>query len=125
MTLVFVALAGGLGALCRFVFDAVVNRRVHSSLPVATMAINILGSFLLGLLTALTAHHLFGADATVKSIVGTGFCGGFTTFSTASVEATRLWHGGGARPAAAYAVSTLVGSLLAAALGLGIGAALA
>lgn len=120
MTMLLVSLAGGAGAVCRFVFDAVVNRRVRRSLPVGTLAINIIGSFLLGLFTAMTAHHLAGFNADAKSIAGTGFCGGFTTFSTASVETLRLWRADGARPSVLYAVLTLVGSLLAAAIGLAL-----
>lgn len=118
MTILWVSLAGGLGAAARFMFDGAVNRRFRSVLPVGTLAINVIGSFLLGLLTGAATHHLAGVDASVKAILGTGFCGGFTTFSTASVETMRLWRADGPRTSTLYAAATVAGSLVAAALGL-------
>lgn len=118
MTILLVSLAGGIGAATRFVFDGAVNRRFRGVLPAGTLAINIIGSFLLGLITGAASHHLAGVGPDVRSIAGTGFCGGFTTFSTASVETLRLWRADGIRPSTLYAVATLVGALLAAALGI-------
>ncbi|QYF73036.1 CrcB family protein [Cryobacterium sp. PAMC25264] len=83
-----VALAGGAGATLRFLLDGIVRSRVKTALPVGTLLINVLGSLLLGLITGLTlalwlpeAWHL---------VLGGGLMGGFTTFSTASVETVRL-----------------------------------
>ncbi len=112
------ALAGGVGATARFVFDGVVGRRLHWRIPAATLAINVIGSFLLGVLTGLVTHH--GAPTDLKSVLGTGFCGGFTTFSTASVETSRLWSDHGPLVAARYAVTTVGAALAAAFLGLWI-----
>ena len=85
---VVVALAGGLGAALRLVVDGLVQTRVRTALPVGTLLINVVGSLVLGLLTGLTlalwlpeAWHL---------VLGGGLMGGFTTFSTASVETVRL-----------------------------------
>lgn len=112
------ALAGGLGAVARFVVDALVNRRLpNSPLPAGTLSINISGSFLLGLLTGLAARHS-GLPPALTNIAGAGFCGGYTTFSTASLEVVRLWDTDGPPPGILYAVTTLTGSLLGAALGL-------
>lgn len=112
------ALAGGLGAVARFVVDAMVNRRLpNSPMPAGTLLINITGSFLLGLLTGLAARHS-GLPPALTSVAGAGFCGGYTTFSTASLELVRLWDTDGPTHGIRYAVATLAGSLLGAALGL-------
>lgn len=99
--MIWVALAGGLGAVCRFVLDSWLQRRRPGRLPVGTFVINALGSLVLG------ALHGAGGGI-VLAIVGTGFCGGFTTFSTASVEAVRLRRAEGWRAAIGYAASMLV-----------------
>ena len=54
-------------------------------------------------------------------MLGVGFCGGYTTFSTASVETFRFWSADGPARGAGYAVGTLLGSVAAAALGLWVG----
>ena len=79
-----VAVAGSLGAGTRFVIDGEVRARK----PSATVVINVSGSLLLGFLVGLVMFH--GAPANLKTIAGTGFCGGYTTFSTASVETVAL-----------------------------------
>lgn len=86
--MVAVALAGGAGAAARFVLDGAVRGRTRSSFPWGTALINVSGSFLLGLLGGLLARHAVSPGA--YAVAGTGFLGGFTTFSTASVEAVRL-----------------------------------
>ncbi len=89
MTPLIVALAGGLGAITRFVVDAEIGRRVTRwGIPLGTALINVSGSFLLGLVVGWWTFHT--ADPGLKAALGTGFMGGYTTFSTASVEAARL-----------------------------------
>ncbi|WP_446665097.1 fluoride efflux transporter FluC [Flexivirga sp. B27] len=119
-----IAACGGVGAVSRFVLDAEVRRRVRGAFPVGTFVINVLGSLLLGILTGALTHHAGWLSPTAKAALGTGFCGGFTTFSTASVETARLWLSTGKAQGSRYAVATAVVSLLAALLGLAIGAAL-
>lgn len=125
MTTLLIALCGGVGAVARFVVDAEVRRRVRGSFPVGTFVINVLGSFVLGILTGAATHHAGWLSPTAKAALGTGFCGGFTTFSTASVETTRLWLTTGKAESSRYAVATAAISLLAAFVGLGIGTACA
>lgn len=87
MTAVLVPIAGGVGAGCRFALDGFARSRIGVAFPWGTMIINLSGSFLLGLLAGLVAS---GLPVEVQTIVGTGFLGGYTTFSTASVETLRL-----------------------------------
>ena len=111
------AFAGGLGAAVRFVVDGAVNHRSRLRFPLGTAVINVSGSFLLGLLTGWTLVHTGLSE--LKTVLGTGFLGGYTTFSTASVEPVRLAVGSRAASLAiAYAVGMLVLSLTAAGLGL-------
>ena len=80
--------AGGVGASTRMVADGAMRSRWPTSFPWATFAINVSGSFLLGVLTGLVLHRHTGVD--LRLVAGTGFCGGYTTFSTASFETVRL-----------------------------------
>lgn len=118
MILLLVALGGAFGAATRFVVDGLVRERVRARLPVATMTINVTGSLLIGLLTGAVAWH--GADAAALVPLTSGFCGGYTTFSTAMVETVRLVQSGELRRAAVNVLGSLVLSVAAAALGVAI-----
>ena len=87
---VAIAVAGGLGAAARFVLDGVVRERTtqRTTFPVGTFVINATGSLLLGLVVGLTSAQLL--PETLHAVVGAGFLGGYTTFSTASFETVRL-----------------------------------
>ena len=122
MTMLLLAVAGGLGAVCRFLADAFVARHHPFRVPLGTLLINVTGSLLLGVLVgALTAGAPESTGASVRAVLGTGFCGGYTTFSTASVETVRLWMAEGRSTGVGYAAATLVGSVAAAAVGLWLG----
>ena len=84
----WISLAGGLGAAMRFVADGLIRTVLGRKFPWGTLLINTSGSFLLGLLTGLVLYRHGSMD--MRLILGTGFCGGFTTFSTASFETIRL-----------------------------------
>ena len=83
-----IALAGGLGSACRLFLDGVIRAHIRGSVPWGTTIINLTGSLLLGLVTGFTANQLL--PEAVHLIVGAGFLGGYTTFSTASFETIRL-----------------------------------
>lgn len=119
MIMLLVALAGGLGAGCRFVLDTMIRWRTSGRYPVGTMIINISGSFLLGLVTGFAVAGLLPDMARI--VAGTGFLGGYTTFSTASLETVRLAQQRRYGAALVHATIMLVGSLLAAAAGMAIG----
>jgi CrcB protein len=75
---------GALGAIARFRVDAAVSMRLPGDFPLGTLAVNLTGAFGLGLLIGATASHR------LTFILGTGFAGGYTTFSTWMVESIRL-----------------------------------
>jgi len=115
---VALGLAGGAGAVCRVVVDGVLAGRRPRVFPVPTLLINVAGSLLLGLLTGLVLFQ--GAPDVWRAVLGTGFCGGFTTFSTASVASVRLAEEDHPGLAALNAVGSLALTLLAAAGGLAL-----
>ncbi len=88
MIIVLTCFVGGLGALARFVADGVMRSKLGRRFPWGTLLINVTGALTLGTLTALALHGRITTNE--KVIFGTGFCGGYTTFSTASFETVRL-----------------------------------
>jgi fluoride exporter len=88
VTILIICIAGGVGALTRFIIDGLIRSKLGRRFPWGTIFINVSGALLLGIITSLTLRH--DLSITDKLIVGTGFCGGYTTFSTASFEAVRL-----------------------------------
>lgn len=113
-----ICLAGGLGAGLRFFVDGLIAERHALPMPIGTLVINVAGSLTLGLLSgALTAGY------PMLAILGVGLCGGFTTFSTAMLEAAQLLRTHRPGLAAVQAVSMLVLSVAAAALGFAVGSA--
>jgi CrcB protein len=106
-----VAIAGGLGAVARFLADRAVVRRYRG-------LINVSGSLLLGLLTGAVLYH--GLGHLSDAVAGTGFCGGYTTFSTFTVEDVRLLMEGRRPTALGYTAGSIVLGLGAAAAGLGL-----
>ena len=115
MLFVGVALAGGLGAGLRFAVDAWIKTRHSSKLPLGTMAINISGSFLIGAVGALALSGVISEE--LRLALGVGLLGGYTTFSTASIEALRLLEQREQRASAIAALGTLVLGTLSAAIG--------
>ncbi len=113
-----IALAGGAGAATRFVVDGLIVARARTALPVATLLVNVSGSLLIGLLTGAALFHGLGPAWLV--VTATGFCGGYTTFSTAMIETVRLVQSGEWRWAVANALGTLLLCLAAAAAGVGL-----
>ncbi|SDY74786.1 fluoride efflux transporter CrcB [Herbiconiux ginsengi] len=119
--LVFLALsaAGGVGAATRFFVDGAVKARIRGSYPVGTTIINVSGSLLLGLVTGLALTHLVADDW--RLVLGGGFLGGYTTFSTASFETVRLLQNRRWGAALANGVGMMLVSVAAALLGLWLG----
>lgn len=118
LTILLLGLAGGLGAGTRFVVDGLVRSRLRTALPVGTIAINITGSFLLGLVAGAVIVH--AAPAELQAIAGTGFLGGYTTFSTASFETVRLVQSRRTGLALLNGIGTALAAVGAAAAGLAL-----
>lgn len=113
------AAAGGFGAASRMLLDEFVTSKISGSIPWGTITINVSGSLALGLLTGLTVGHLVPDPWLL--VIGTGFLGGYTTFSTASVETIRLMQQRRWMLSLANGFGTLVASAGAAGLGLWVG----
>lgn len=112
----WISLAGGVGALSRFIADGLIRTVLGRQFPCGTLLINISGSFILGIVTGLALDQHLGAHT--KLIIGTGFCGGFTTFSTASFEAVRLVEERRILAAVLQVFGNAILSILAAGLGI-------
>ncbi len=117
MTTVLICLGGGLGAVLRYLVDGALRARLSFW---ATAAINVSGSFVLGLLAGLVAGG--GLGGTALAVLGTGVCGGYTTFSTATVETLTLLRDKQYRDGAVYGLVTLGASVVAVWGGYALGA---
>jgi CrcB protein len=104
--------AGSLGSIARYAVDGWVGMRARGDLPWGTFAVNMAGSAILGVVVGLGQYHGLGRLATV--VLGVGFCGAFTTFSTFSYESVRLLERGAPRHAALNAVGSVVAGLVVA-----------
>jgi CrcB protein len=111
-----VAIAGGMGAVARYALDGWLQQRTDRVFPIGTFAVNVTGSFALGILVGLSIAH--GLDPDAKLVAGTGFLGGYTTFSTYAYETFRLAEDGSRRLAALNAMGSIAAGLGAATLGL-------
>ena len=112
--------ASAVGAPVRYLIDGAIGDRTRGAFPWGTFVINVTGSLLLGFLTGLALYH--GFPKTPRLVLGTGFCGAYTTFSTHTFETISLLEDGAAPEGAINALGTLVAGLAAAAVGLALAA---
>ncbi len=111
-----VAFGGGVGAWLRFVAGRLVG---PAAFPYATLTVNILGSFAMGLLAGWLARDGVGSEGW-RLLLGVGVLGGFTTFSAFSLEIVTLAQRGAIGAAAAYAALSLAGGIVGLIAGLRI-----
>lgn len=116
MTVLLVLVGGAIGAPTRYLADLFVQRLHATAFPWGTWTVNVAGSFLLGAVAAT-------GPAWTITLVGTGFCGALTTFSTFGYEGVRLSEEGESGVAVRYVVGSLAAGLAAAALGWLLGSA--
>ncbi|MEQ9695245.1 fluoride efflux transporter CrcB [Shimia sp. SDUM112013] len=113
--LTYVALGGAAGASLRYLMGLGILRLVGHGFPVAVLSANILGSFLMGVFVVVAAHR---GLTHLSPLVMTGFLGGFTTFSSFSLEAVNLFEKGQVGAAAGYVTLSVAGSVGALLLGI-------
>jgi CrcB protein len=113
-----VGLAGVLGAAARYLVDGAVQDRTSGTFPVGTLVVNLAGSLVLGVVTGLAWYH--GLGHAPRVVIGAGFCGAFTTWSTVSWETVRLAGDGERAQAVVHVVGGVAACLAIAAAGLAI-----
>jgi len=118
LTLVLVVLGAAVGAPSRWALDQYVQTRRDSVFPWGTFVVNVAGSLLLGLVLGAAASG--PASPRLVAALGTGFCGGFTTFSTFAYETLRLVEDGSYAEAALNVAASVAAGLAAAAAGWGL-----
>jgi CrcB protein len=116
MAFLLIFLGGGIGSLCRYALGALVQSRAHVAFPVGTLVVNVLGCIIIGV----AARHVLNmqGDVMARAAIITGFCGGFTTFSTFSYETIGLMSGGEWGKASLYVAASLIACLGGTAIGM-------
>jgi len=92
--LILIGVGGGIGAICRFLLSRSVQLIFPFVFPLGTLVVNILGSFLIGFLSVLILNRFGAFGAELRALLLVGLLGGFTTFSSFSLEAMELWENG-------------------------------
>jgi CrcB protein len=120
------SIGGALGVNARFWLGLLINRWASPDgspvFPWATVTINVTGSFAIGFLAVLLAHHW--PHPLGRMLVITGFLGGYTTFSSFAFESLKLWEDGKITLSAANTVGSVIGGLAAVVLGVTLARAL-
>jgi CrcB protein len=119
MSLVLVMAGAAVGAPLRYLTDRAVQGRHGTALPWGTFTVNVVGSLVLGLLTA--AAITGDVSPETQLVIGTGFCGALTTYSTFSWETLRLFEDDARLLAGVNVVSSILAGLAAAATGFAVG----
>jgi CrcB protein len=112
----YVAIGSAAGGVFRYLLGGAIQRTLAASFPLGTLVINVTGSALLGFIFRY-ALEMPAVTPEIRALLGIGFCGGYTTFSTFSYETLTLLEDGDWRRAGLYVGLSLIGSVLAAFLG--------
>lgn len=114
-----IGLAGAAGALARYLLGLLIVKRTKMLFPWGTLAINVSGAFLIGLLFGLTGQRVISMQ--IQIVLATGFLGGYTTFSTMSWEGVQLMKVRNLRQGMLYLAGNFAPGLLAVLLGMALG----
>lgn len=116
-SLILVGLGGAVGSVLRHLSSTVVNRFSNTTFPLGTFVVNIIGCLIIGMLvSAAGKYQLINND--IKLLLITGFCGGFTTFSTFSYENIQLLNTGNISSFALNIIASVVLGIVGVWLGL-------
>ena len=115
-TLLAIGSGGFLGSILRAYLNGIVNRHFPHTLPLGTLSVNLIGSFIIGVLFALFIYTS-SFSPTMKSFLTTGILGGLTTYSTFAMETFWLFNQGSLFLALSNALLNVVGTVLAAGSG--------
>ncbi len=118
-TIVLIGAGGLMGSICRYLVFLYVTGKISSSFPYATFAVNVAGCFIIGLIYGL-AERFQWVTPEWRFFLTTGFCGGFTTFSTFAFENARLLQTSYFMQFALYSFASFVAGLLAVFAGLAL-----
>lgn len=116
VTIAAVAFCGALGSIARYQLDRFIENHTNGVMLLGTLIINVIGSLILGVFVGLHLRH--GLSNTIELAIGTGFCGGFTTFSSLMYESTQLAQEGAYRPVVRILSLNMILGSFAAAIGL-------
>lgn len=115
-TLLAIGSGGFIGAILRAYLNGVISHRIAHELPFGTLGVNLIGSFIMGVLIAYTMHNtLFSLH--VKSFLSTGILGALTTYSTFAIESVLLLQGGQYLLGITNMFLNVVGTVLVAGIG--------
>lgn len=123
MNMLLVAAGGAFGSVCRYLVGLWALRQFGPGFPWGTLAVNIVGSFAIGLLSEVIIRRL-GGSVEMRLLLITGTLGGFTTFSAFSLDFVALLERSGAALGATYVIASVAISLAAVFVGLALGRAL-
>ena len=122
MTLLYIALAGAAGSVSRYLLGEWIQRTAAARIPMGTLAVNVIGSFVIGLV--MTMYLARGEmDSRARIAITVGFLGGFTTYSSFAFETVTLIEKKQVASALLYIGLTLVTAALAATAGIALGRA--
>ncbi|WP_298223398.1 fluoride efflux transporter CrcB [Flavobacterium sp.] len=116
-TLILVGLGGALGSILRYLTTALIQKNYPMVFPWATLVINVIGCLLIGIIMGTLEKNQI-TDSSMKWLLVTGFCGGYTTFSAFGLENISLLQNGHSGLAFLYIAASVVVGLLAVWLGL-------
>lgn len=113
-TIVSVGIGGAIGSILRFMLTYISVERFGPAFPIGTLSVNLVGSFLIGVIAELAITGNFGVSRETRTFITVGILGGFTTFSSFSYDTLVLVRDAGVPSALGYVAGSVVFGLLAA-----------